>query len=293
VPARATAQPGDDLATSEVRTARPAPPLQPFVDSYRGYRLTGFPAGVHRGLPSRHLTFIVSIGEPIEVVRQPDERHPPGRYGFVVGGLQAAPALIAHDGDQEGIAVELTPLGCRALLGVPARALWSLSLDADELLGGVAGRLRERLHATSGWDARFAVCDELLAPLVVPHRVAAPEVGEAWRLVVASGGTIPVAAVAAEVGWSRRHLAHRFTDELGLSPKLAARVVRFERARLLLQSGRRPALAEVAARCGYYDQPHLNRDFVELAGCPPGEWLATELPSVQDGGGADGAGSGA
>ena len=92
-----------------------------------------------------------------------------------------------------------------------------------------------------------------------------------------------MADVAGQVGWSRRHLAHRFTDEFGLSPKLAARVVRFERATTLLRSPGRPALAEVAAACGYYDQPHLNRDFVELAGCPPGEWLAAELPSVQDG----------
>jgi AraC-like DNA-binding protein len=55
-----------------------------------------------------------------------------------------------------------------------------------------------------------------------------------------------------------------------------------ERATTLLRSPGRPALADVAAACGYYDQPPLNRDFVELAGCPPGEWLAAEFPSVQD-----------
>jgi AraC-like DNA-binding protein len=51
----------------------------------------------------------------------------------------------------------------------------------------------------------------------------------------------------------------------------------------MLELPSRPSIAEVAAACGYYDQPHLNRDFVELAGCPPGEWLAAEVPSVQDG----------
>jgi AraC-like DNA-binding protein len=180
------------------------------------------------------------------------------------------------------VAVELTPSGCRALLGVPARALWNLSVEAGDVLGRAAAELRERLHERDGWSARFAACDDVLGRLLRPEPAVAPELHEAWRLVVGSGGSLPVADVASEVGWSRRQLARRFSDELGLSPKLASRVVRFERARRMLQLPARLSLAEVAASCGYYDQPHLNRDFAELAGCPPGEWLAAEVPSVQD-----------
>jgi hypothetical protein len=76
-------------------SARPAAPLRPFVDRYVGYRLAGFAPGVHRGLPSRHMTLIVSIGEAIDVVEQTDPRQGPQRYGCVLGGLQAAPASIA------------------------------------------------------------------------------------------------------------------------------------------------------------------------------------------------------
>ncbi len=263
-------------------TASPAPPWRPFIDGYVGYRLVGFPSGLHRGLPSRHLTFIVSIGAPIHVVSQTDPRQPPDRYGVVLSGLQATSALIANEGRQEGVAIELTPVGCRALLGLPARALWNISLEADQVLGPVAVELRERLHAVSSWAGRFQVCDEVLGRLRHERRPAPPGVVTAWRLTVASAGSLSVAAVAEETGWSRRHLAQRFRDEFGLSPKLAARIVRFEHARRMLQAKRRTTIAEVAATCGYYDQPHLTREFVEMAGCPPGEWLATDLPSVQD-----------
>jgi AraC-like DNA-binding protein len=265
-----------------MRTARPAPPLRPFIESYVGYRLVGFPPGLHRGLPSRHLTFIASIGDPIDVVLQTDARQGPDRYRFVVSGLQASSALIAHNGNQEGVAVELTPLGCRALFGMPARNLWNTSLEADEVVGRPGDELWERLQFAREWPDRFAACDDVLARLVDPNATVEPGMHEAWRLLVASGGTVLVADVATHVGWGRRNLAQRFTDEFGLSPKLAARVIRFERARRMLQAPERPAIAAVAALCGYYDQPHLNRDFVELAGCPPGEWLDAEFPSVQD-----------
>ena len=81
---------------AEVTMARPpAEPLRPFVDSYLGDRLSGFPPGLHRGLPSRNLTFIVSIGPTIDVVAQTDPTEGPRSYRCVLGGLQASSALIA------------------------------------------------------------------------------------------------------------------------------------------------------------------------------------------------------
>ncbi len=86
-----------------------------------------------------------------------------------------------------------------------------------------------------------------------------------------------VAELAAEIGWSRTRLASRFSEQVGISPKRFARVVRFEAARRLLAQGS-SSLAEVAARAGYYDQAHLCRDVSALAGCSPSE-LAGEIGS--------------
>lgn len=192
-------------ARAEWVTVLPAAPLQAFVDRYVGYRLSGFPPGLHRGLASRHMTFIVSIGPPIEVVSQADARQSPASYRCVVSGLQASSALISHDGDQEGIAIELSPLGCRSLS-----------------------------HSS---------------------RPAGP----------------------ATSAHSTDVFARRFRDEFGLGPKRAGRIIRFERARRMLRAA--PSfvtLAQVAAACGYYDQAHLNRDFTQLAGCPPTTWMAED-----------------
>ena len=265
-------------------TALPAPRLRPFIDCYRGYRMSGFEPGLHRGLPSKYLTFIVSIGLPIDVTAHPDgSTDRPSTYRCVLSGLQPSEALIRHTGRQEGVAIELTPLGCRALFGMPASAIWNTSLELAEVTGRVGAELWERLQAAASWPERFAVCDEVLTTLAEARDLIVPgELRFAWDALVRSNGGVAITDLADEVGWSRQHLRRRFADEFGLTPKLAARIVRFERARRMLQSV--PSfvtIAQVAAACGYYDQPHLHRDFVELAGCPPSVWLAEEVPTFQ------------
>ncbi len=115
----------------------------------------------------------------------------------------------------------------------------------------------------------------------------APEIDWAWRRLIRSGGTARVSALAAETGWSGRHLTSRFRAETGLTPKTAARVIRFHRARHLLAAhvaaGEPVRLADLAMTCGYFDQAHLAREFRALAGVPPSQWLAEEFRNVQAG----------
>lgn len=256
--------------------------LAAFIDRYLGYRMAGFAAAIHRGLPSRHMTFIVAIGPTIDVVEQTDPHQSPQNYRCVLSGLQASTALIAHDGYQEGVAVALTPLGCRTLFGIPAAALWDTSVEFADVVGPVGVELWERLQHALSWPERFAACDSVLSALADPDRVVGPELTWAWRTLVRSGGGIAVGPLAEEIGWSRQHLTRRFNSEFGLSPKLAARITRFERARrMLAHTPSYITIAQVAATCGYYDQAHLDRDFADLAGTSPTAWLAEEVPSVQ------------
>lgn len=256
--------------------------MRPFVDRYVGYRLTGFPPSLHRGLPSRHMTFIVSLGPSIDVVSQTDPLQSPASYGCVVSGLQASPAIISHGGHQEGVAIELTPLGSRTLFAMPAAELWDLSLELSDVVGPAGAELCERLREVTSWGERFRVCDDILFRLASDDEVA-PELRHCWTSLVGSGGRASIGDLASEIGYSRAHLTRRFRNEFGLSPKLAARVVRFDRARRMLQAVPSfVSLAHTAASCGYYDQAHLYRDFAELAGCTPVELLREEVPFFQD-----------
>jgi AraC-like DNA-binding protein len=283
-------------AVNEHVAGVPAAGLRPLVAGYAGYRQAGVAPAVHRGLPSPFLTVIFTLDEAMEITAHPDPGQPGGRYATVVGGLHTAPALITHDGRQSGIQVAMSPLGARALLGVPAGELTGLDFEGTDVLGPLAAQLQQRLQDAADWPRRFEILSELLldrARAACDELGAGPggapgisrEVGYGWQALLRSGGRISVAQLAADTGWSDRHLRARFRQEIGLTPKAAARVVRFHRARRRLVSrvraGGRPDLAQLAADGGYYDQAHLDREFAALAGCAPTAWLAREFRYVQ------------
>jgi len=272
-------------ALSESVQVAPAPPLRALVAGYSGYRQEGVPPAVHRGLPSPYLTLIITLDDPLTVARHPDPAAGPGCYLTLAGGLHTSPALITHQGRQSGIQLALSPLGARALLGRPAGELASVDVDAAEVLGTVARDLHERLRAAPGWAARFALLDQLLLAHADLDQQVAPDIAAAWRLLTGSGGTMRVAELAERTGWSPRYLQRRLLTETGLTPKAAARVTRFDRARRRLRrrvaAGRPAGLARLAAECGYYDQAHLAAEFRDLAGCAPSAWLAEEFRNFQ------------
>ncbi|GAB3398511.1 helix-turn-helix domain-containing protein [Amycolatopsis echigonensis] len=254
----------------------PHPVLRGLVTRYVGYAQENVTLEVHRGLPSRHLTLVISLEKPIRYAGLAG----PGELQSVVGGLHTEPALITQDRVQRGVQLELDPLGARTLLGVTAAELTGRVTDLADF-GGDLARLPDRLAEAEDWRARFAIVDQVLAARAVEPADTPPELDRAWHELRRSGGQLRVGELADEVGWSRRHLGERFRAELGLAPKQAARVLRFERAVRLLRAGHRD-LAGIAYAAGYYDQAHFSNEWRALAGCSPRTWMAEELPFLQD-----------
>ncbi|MFD0689413.1 helix-turn-helix domain-containing protein [Actinomadura fibrosa] len=254
--------------------ARPHPALRPFLRAYDGYWERDTVPSRMRTLPTRSVVVIINFGPPLRLA-VPDPGTGDRDYASLAAGMYDGHGMYAHPGGQRGVHLDLTPLGAYTLLGVPMARLTNAAAELPELLGPAAALLVERLAGTPSWAARFDLLDAFLLRRLEAGPRPDPEVARAWRLLLGSAGRVPVAEIAADVGWSRRHLAHRFHEQAGLPPKVMARVLRFERAVGLARHGR--ALADVAAACGYYDQAHLNREFRALSGCSPTELLGGQL----------------
>jgi AraC-like DNA-binding protein len=171
--------------------------------------------------------------------------------------------------------VWLAPLAAYTLLGLPVDELGGQTIDLVDVIGPAGRRLGEQLREASSWRLRFTLLDELLLKRLERGPSPAPEVRRAWYGLVAAGGTEPTGRLADEVGWSHKHLITKFRQQIGVTPKTTAGIVRFEslRHRLSLDRRRPPDWAQLAADAGYADQPHLIREFRRHVGMTPTEFL--------------------
>jgi AraC-like DNA-binding protein len=175
----------------------------------------------------------------------------------------------------------LAPLGAYRLLGLPIHTLSGQLVELTDVLGAGIRRLADQLRDTPSRRQQFALLDEFLLRRAQDGPQPAPEVVWAWRRLTATGGKLPIGRLAGEIGWSHKHLITRFTQQIGLPPKTAARLVRFDTVwRRLAQ--RPPARwDQIAAECGYADQAHLIRDCRQFTGASPTAFLAYPHPQAQ------------
>jgi AraC-like DNA-binding protein len=225
-------------------------------------------------VPYLAVTVVIDLGDGPLVVEDAGGRQ---QRGSIVAGL--APGHVrGHGRDIECLQVRLSPVIAHAVLGAAPR-LGRTVVALDGLWGRDATRTQERLRAAASWDERFAIAEAALVRRHEAGRAVDPEVAFAWGRIATSRGQVRVERPATEAGWSRKRLWSRFRSQIGLTPKRAAQLVRFDHAAHRLAAG--DSAARVAAESGYADQSHLHRDVMAFAGVTPGAvavapWLAVD-----------------
>lgn len=259
----------------------PSAPLRPFVLRLAGYEEVASGPGRMRQFPETHVVVIVEFGPPLCVTlgsAPHDAVHSPG--GFVAG-LGASHAITEHAGVQRGVQIDLTPTGARRLFGLPLCEISDRIVPLVDLLPTCARHLAERLAGTADWDARLDLVEALFAERILSARLDTACVDWALARVHDAGGAVDVGTLARELGYSHKHVIALFRDQVGIGPKLLARLVRFHRVMRLVRAGGPVRGAELALACGYYDQAHLARDVKQFTGLPLNAARA-ELSSLAD-----------
>ena len=82
------------------------------------------------------------------------------------------------------------------------------------------------------------------------------------------------------IGYSQRHFNQLFADEVGLTPKRFLRVRRFQRVIASVAGRESVDWADLALRCGYYDQSHFVHDFRSFSGLTPAAYLSHRTPHL-------------
>lgn len=276
-----TARAGDARAVWQV--ARPVRPVRVPGAGMAGFRDRGTAPGEHRAIPHPSVTLALEFGAGPLIVDAAAGR---GQRGNVVAGLGFGTGTFWVSGRYfEAVQVRLSPVVAGAIIGIPLSDLEGAVVALDDVWGRQTSHIRERLHDARSWQDRFVVTEALLADRwqAASDRAGRdmdPEVAWAWRRILLARGRVRVDQLAVEVGWSRKRLWSRFRSQIGIVPKRAAMLVRFDHAVHRLAAGEDPA--RVAADSGYADQPHLHRDIVAFTGSTPTTVVAQPWLAVDD-----------
>ena len=186
----------------------------------------------------------------------------------IVAGQLTEPVVLSHHGYARVAAIRLRPGTAHALL--PVGDFTGQIVDLDAVFPS-AGELRERLFDARDDRQRIDCLERWLEHVV--RKTPQPDIDAVVGEILRTDGRARIAHVAARLGLGPRHLQRRFADTVGLSPKQFARIVRLQAALRRVRTGSTLApLADVALACGYYDQPHMARDFRQLAAMSPDVW---------------------
>jgi AraC-like DNA-binding protein len=231
----------------------------------------------HRVLPNGELSLMLTLGGAQHLVECQGAACDQSLGAVFVSGLQERPSTyLCTEPGTRVVAARITPLGAwRLLAGLPQRELLHGVFDLEAILGTGAwnASLRERMLDVDDLGEALDLLESWLiarmANAPAPHPGLAHALGRLSRSPDAPGAQ----AIAGECQLSPRRLRELFNDEIGIPAKRLARILRFRRVLDSLATRRAPDLAELALSHGYYDQPHLNREFRELAGMTPRRYL--------------------
>ncbi len=229
------------------------------------------PDAADPALPDGSPELIFNLGDPFAAHR--DHGPPIQQPLIMLVGQITGPFLVGPTGRVDLIAVRFEAHGAALLhddmaemTGRWAGAYAIAQLDAESVHAALA--------AAPSRNERVALLDYALRQLRATH-VPDPRVVQAVRAIRESNGMVPLDELARAIGVTPHCLQRLFSVQVGISPKLLARITRFQRV-FSAWRAEPGSLARVAAECGYSDPSHLVRDVRDFAGAAPAAFLAEQ-----------------
>ena len=223
-------------------------------------------------IPEPSVVCVIELGAPLRVMVQGDERTAQRPAGFAAG-LGELFVTTEHEGRQRGVQIDLSATGARRLFRMPLSEIAGRVVSLRELLRAEHDVVAEQLEAARDWPSRLDLVEDFLARRMLDVPIDTARVDWALGRIEACRGALEIASLARDLGHSRKHLIALFRDQVGVPPKLVARLVRFQHAMTLARQATSISWADVAAAHGYCDQAHLAREVRQFTGSSPREVL--------------------
>jgi AraC-like DNA-binding protein len=192
----------------------------------------------------------------------------------IVVGARARYEVVDTADMEEIIGILLQPGGFAGLFRERADIFFERSIGLEEVWSGTS--LTDKLCEAPTPVEKLRTLEVFLTGRLHPATRRSELVDQAMHLFREKD--FRIAECARSVGVSERRLSQVFREQVGMSPKVWCRIHRFQTAARALHNGVDVPWAELALRCGYYDQSHFANDFRAFSGIDPTTYSAHRGP---------------
>src|SRR5689334_8074098 len=245
----------------------PRPPLDGLIDDL--YYLEGAPPYARLTLPPMPAALlIVNLGAPFRIRAGTDIETAEYADGCVITTPTRA-FEFGYPLPTRSVGVHVKPWGLAPFLPMPAAELCDRPVTLEQVWGRPAvAELRNRLATAAGPHEMLALLEAELTRRL-GEATGLGLVRHTSSVIAATGGAVAIGDLRVAAGVSSTHLAQRFKQLVGVTPKRLARTHRFAATMLAIDFAGPIDWAEVAGRAGYFDQAHFGHEFRSFTGLTP------------------------
>lgn len=232
-----------------------------------------------RRLPTGRTHLLFNLGTPPLLFDRDAKKAPRAFPTCWIAGQHDTYIETGSHGETVLLGAQFASHGAYRLLHFAQHELSGEVTELETLFGDRILSLRQPMLDAPTPQACFQLLEHWLLGLLATGKPVHASVTATQRAVAIDPGRLELKSLSRDLGVSREHLIRRFREQVGLTPKAYANILRFDRALTLARSAR-TSWAEIAAHCGYYDQAHLVNDFQRYAGRAPSTLLRDQMPDA-------------
>ncbi len=250
------------------RESYPSAHLDPFIDRYWSIESAATAgAPVEPVLPDGCPEIVFNLADRFQ--RIPKFGDLETQASAIVSGQLRRRILIRPTGHVELFAVRFRPHAAFGFLGVGMSSLTDQVLPLADVIGAASGEIESQIYQAGDFNKRIAMVEKILTAKLVNSNGDSSTAGSLTGMIASSGGRISVRELGHRSGIGERRIERVFDKYVGVSPKIFARIVRFNGVVRSMEAADSFGLLDTALSFGYYDQSHMIHEFNEFAGTNP------------------------
>lgn len=277
-----------------IQSRLPCQELKPYVRAYAQRAIVDSSIDIVQPMPASLESIVeLDFGNP-PIVESSNGKVKHATRASVVGPGTYRRHWIRLRSPVDSFGIFFQPMGIRQLFGIPGPLMVNQEYAAVDVIGKSILPVWEQMAENKCFDARVRILEGHLVREAA-RATACTVLMASARQIFRKQGAVRVSTLAAQTSLGVRQYERRFVDEIGIAPKLFARIARFQMAMDAKLMAPACSWLTIAHDFGYHDQMHMIKDFQMLSGDSPSsilsqlgdmrpEALASSVLTIESGG---------